>query len=103
VTPAIWPEFTKLKTKSNSSQIKVKWNKKLVGGHSVQFDTDWEIHIVDVTLDPSISWPGTTGDSRANVLVEKTADGWRFSSFFSDEATQTLAKANVTPTSTPTK
>jgi len=102
VAPALWPELTRLKTKSNASQIKAKWNKKLVGGHSAKFDTDWEVHIVDVTLDAATNWPGTTGDSHANVLIEKTTTGWRFGAFFSDEVAQTLVKANAQPTAKPT-
>ena len=100
-------EFTRLKTKVDASQLKVKWNKKLFGGHSTESDVDWEVHIVDLTLDPAINWPGTTGDSHAIVMVEKTADGWRFGAFFSDEVTKTLATAQPTAksavTSTPSK
>ena len=104
VAPALWPEFTRLKTKSNASQIKVKWNKKLISGHSAQFDSDWEVHLVDVTLDAAMNWPGTTGDSHANVMIEKTAAaGWRFGTFFSDEVTKTLVKANATSAPTLTK
>jgi len=104
VAPAIWPKFTRLKTKVDASQIKVKWNKKLTGGHSTENGADWEIHIVDVTLDPATNFPSNTGDSHANVMVEKTVDGWRFVSFFSDEMTKSISDAQqVAKSPTPTK
>ena len=104
VAPAIWPEFTRLKTKVDASQIKVKCNKKITGGHSTENGTDWEIHIVDVTLDPAINWPGKTGYSYVNVMVEKTVDGWRFVSFLSNEMTKSISDVQqVAKSPTPTK
>ena len=103
VAPAIFPDFIRLKTKSEAKQVKATWKKLLGSGHSKISDMDWEIHLVEVTLDPSVKWAGTTGTFNTNVLLNKTPDGWRFVSFFSDEVTKALIDAQPTKPATPVK
>ena len=103
VAPALWPEFTKLKTKSEAKQVKATWKKLLGSGYSESVKMDWEMHLVEVTLDPVVAatWPGKAATFTTNVVLNKTPDGWRFSSFLSDEAAKPFANAKLA--STPSK
>ncbi len=106
VAPAIFPEFERLKTKSEAKQVKATWKKLLSLGYSKTANMDWELHLVEITLDPAVKWPGSTGTFTTNVLLNKTPNGWRFTSFFSDEVAKTLIEAQPTKpvaASTPAK
>jgi len=106
VAPSIFTEFARFKTKSESKQVKVKWKSLMGSGYSETAKMDWELHLVEVALDPAVKWPGTTGTFTANVLLNKTAEGWRFTSFFSDDVAKTLINSLPTKpavTVTPTK
>jgi uncharacterized protein (DUF486 family) len=122
MTPALFPEFERLKTKSEAKQVKVKWKKlagsgysesakmawethlkKLLGTDYVQtVNMEWELHLVEVMLDPAINWPGKTVDWHVNALLSRTLDGWRFTTFFSDAVVKTVI-AQPAKVSTPTK
>jgi len=103
VAPALFPEFTKLKTKIDASQVKVTWKKLLGSGYSESVKMDWEMDLVEVALDPAAAakWPGKSATFTTNVVLNKTPDGWRFTTFLSDEAAKPFA--NATPSSTPSK
>jgi hypothetical protein len=106
VAPSIFTEFNRLKTRSEAQQVKAKWKKLLSSGYSKTANMDWELHLVEVTLDPSVKWPGTTGTFNVNVLLNKMSDGWRFTSFFSDDVAKALIDAQSAKpavTSTPSK
>ena len=96
VAPALFPEFERLKTKSEAKQVKATWKKLLSSGYSEFAKSDWEMHLVEVTLDPVVKWPGTGGTFPTNVVLNKTPDGWRFVSFLSDEAAKALIAAQPT-------
>lgn len=103
VAPSLFPEFIKLKTKTEAKQVKVTWKNLLGSGYSDSAKMDWEMHLVEVTLDPAAAavWPGKAATFTTNVVLNKTPDGWRFTTFLSDEAAKPFA--NATAASTPSK
>ncbi len=93
VAPALWPDFQRLQTKVEAKQVRAADKGKVLSGYSESAKTDWEIHVVQVTLDSAVKWPGKTGTFETYVLINKTSEGWRFTSFFADDMVKQLADA----------
>ena len=104
VAPALWPDFQRLQTKVEAKQVHAADKGKVLSGYSQTAKTDWEIHVVQVTLDSAVKWPGKTGAFETYILINKTPDGWRFTSFLADEMVKQLAEAQgLKSIQTPTK